>query len=58
LGAGFKGNLSLSSQRSDISGGFILARGKVQVNASTDVMIENLKESMQIELSQMLFDSE
>ena len=58
LGAGFKGNLSLSSQRADISGGFILARGKVQVNASTDVMIENLKESMQIELSQMLFDSE
>ena len=58
LGAGFKGNLSLSSQRADISGGFILARGKVQINASTDVMIESLKESMQIELSQMLFDSE
>jgi V/A-type H+-transporting ATPase subunit E len=58
LGAGFKGNLTLSSQRADISGGFILARGKVQVNASTDVMIENLKESMQIELSQMLFDNE
>lgn len=58
LGAGFKGNLRLSEQRADITGGFILARGKVQVNASTDVLIENLKESMQIELSQMLFDGE
>lgn len=55
LGAGFKGNLQLSSQRADISGGFILARGKVQINASTDVLIESLKELMQIELSQMLF---
>lgn len=55
LGDGFKGNLRLSSERADISGGFILSRGKVQINASTDVMIDNLRESMQVELSGMLF---
>ncbi|MEN8127927.1 MAG: V-type ATP synthase subunit E [Planctomycetota bacterium] len=55
LGSGLKGNLRLSSQRADIAGGFILSRGKVQVNASTDVMIESLRESMEIELSKFLF---
>ena len=55
LGAGFKGNLRLSDQRADIAGGFILTRGKVQVNASTDVMIDSLRERMEIELSQGLF---
>ena len=55
LGAGFKGNLRLSNERADIAGGFILTRGKVQVNASTDVMIDALRESMAIELSQELF---
>ena len=55
LGAGFKGNLRLSNERADIAGGFILTRGKVQVNASTDVMIDALRESMAIEISQELF---
>jgi V/A-type H+-transporting ATPase subunit E len=56
LGSGFKGNLRLSVQRADIAGGFILSRGKVQINASTDVMIDSLRESMEIELSEELFD--
>jgi V/A-type H+-transporting ATPase subunit E len=58
LGAGFKGNLRLAAQRGSFSGGFVLARGKVQINASTDVLVENLRESMQIELSQILFTDE
>lgn len=58
IGDGFKGNLRLRPERADISGGFILARGKVQINASTDVMIEDLRESMQIELSEALFSDE
>ena len=57
LGAGFKGNLRLSEQRADITGGFILSRGKVRINASTDVLIERLRESMQIELSGELFST-
>ncbi len=55
LGAGFKGNLRLAGQRADIAGGFILSRGKVRINASTDVLIERLRESMQVELANELF---
>ena len=57
LGSGFKGNLRLSSRRADIAGGCILARGKVQINASTDVLVESLRESMEMELSQALFET-
>ncbi len=58
LGTGFKGNLLLSTERGDFAGGFILSRGKVQINATTDVMIGTLRESIEIELSQLLFDTE
>ena len=36
LGAGFKGNLRLANERADISGGFIVSRGKVRMNASVE----------------------
>ena len=55
LGAGFKGNLRLAGERADIAGGFILSRGKVRINASSDVLIDRLRESMQIELANELF---
>ena len=58
LGAGFKGNLRLSDKRADIAGGFILSRGKVRINASTDVLIERLRESLQIELVDELFSTQ
>ena len=58
LGAGFKGNLRLSDKRAEIAGGFILSRGKVRINASTDVLIDRLRESMEIELSRELFEAE
>jgi V/A-type H+-transporting ATPase subunit E len=56
LGSGFKGNLRLSGQRADIAGGFILARGKVQVNAGTDVLIDSLRETLEMELANELFE--
>ncbi|MCI0499166.1 MAG: V-type ATP synthase subunit E [Planctomycetales bacterium] len=52
---GAKGNLRLSDKQADITGGFILSCGRVQKNASTDVMIDRLRESMQIELANELF---
>lgn len=58
LGAGFKGNLRLSDKRAEIAGGFILSRGKVRINASTDVLIDRLRESMEIELSRELLEAE
>ncbi len=58
LGSGFKGNLRLSNERADIAGGFILSRGKVRINAGTDVLIDRLRESMQIELADALFSKQ
>lgn len=58
LGAGFKGNLRLSSQRGQFSGGFILSRGKVRINACTDVLVDRLRESMAMELTAELFAAE
>ncbi|OQY06874.1 MAG: hypothetical protein B6I25_02975 [Planctomycetales bacterium 4572_13] len=55
LGAGFKGNLRLSDEKGDFAGGFVLSRGKVQINVTADVMIEILRESMETELAAELF---
>lgn len=55
LGPGFKGNLRLSNKRADIAGGFILAGGQVQVNASIDVLLAQAREALEIELAKELF---
>ncbi len=55
LGTGFKGNLLLAKEKANISGGFILRRGKVRINVSTDVLVEQARESLEIELAQDLF---
>ena len=57
LGTGFKGSLRLAETKADIGGGFMLARGKVRINAATEVLIERLRESMEIELSRELFSN-
>jgi V/A-type H+-transporting ATPase subunit E len=55
LGPGFQGNLRLAPDRADIDGGFILRRGKVQVNCSTAVLIEQIREQTEMEVAQKLF---
>ena len=55
LGSGFKGNLRLGTENADIDGGFILRRGKVQINVSTDVLLERIREELEIELAAELF---
>lgn len=55
LGPGFKGNLQLANDTADIDGGFILRRGKIQVNVSLDVLIMQAREAMELELTQELF---
>lgn len=56
LGTGFKGNLRLSAQRADIVGGFLLSRGRVQVNVSTEVLIRQAREAMEMQLAKELFE--
>lgn len=55
LGPGFRGNLRLSDERADLDGGFLLRRGRVQINASTEVLIGQVREDMESELSEQLF---
>ncbi len=55
LGTGFKGNLHLASDRANIDGGFILRRGKIQLNVSTDVLLSQVRETIEMELSKDLF---
>jgi V/A-type H+-transporting ATPase subunit E len=55
LGSGFKGNLRLSQQRADISGGFILRRNNIQVNASIEVLVNSMREEFESEVVKELF---
>lgn len=55
LGPGFKGNLRLSGEKADIDGGFLLRRGKVQINCSTEVLIDQIRQTMEMELAGELF---
>lgn len=57
LGTGFKGNLMIASNKVDITGGFILRRGKVQINVSTDVLISQTRENLEMELAEDLFSN-
>jgi V/A-type H+-transporting ATPase subunit E len=50
-----KGGLRLSATREDIGGGFILSAGKVRINSSTDVMVSQLRDKMEMELAAELF---
>jgi vacuolar-type H+-ATPase subunit E/Vma4 len=55
LGPGFKGNLRLAKDKQDLQAGFILKRGKVKTNASFDVLIEQARQNLEIELARQLF---
>ncbi|MBN1125202.1 MAG: hypothetical protein JXA82_09345 [Sedimentisphaerales bacterium] len=58
LGPGFKGNLQLASERTDIRGGFILRRGNIRINVSTEVLVGQIRQELETELAQMLFGDE
>jgi len=55
LGPGYRGNLHLARDRAGISGGFILRRGKVQVNVSIEVLIQRAREELEMTLTNELF---
>jgi V/A-type H+-transporting ATPase subunit E len=50
-----KGGLKLSPAREDIRGGFILSSGKVRINASTDVIVSQLRGKLDMEFAAQLF---
>ena len=57
LGSNRKGNLKLSEERQDIGAGFILKRGKIKTNVSTDVLLDQARKELEIELAKELFET-
>ena len=58
LGPGYKGNLRLSEQRENLEGGFILKRGKIKNNVSTEVLLAQARKELEIELAKELFGNQ
>ncbi len=52
---GKKAELKLSDKKQDITAGFILKRGKIKTNASVNVLLEEAKRDLEIELAKDLF---
>jgi V/A-type H+-transporting ATPase subunit E len=56
LGGDLKGNLRLSGERRDLGGGgFVLKRGDILTNASLDVLLEQVRKELEMELAGELF---
>lgn len=50
-----KAELKLSDKKQDIAGGFILKRDKIKTNLSVNVLLEQAKRDLEIELAKDLF---
>lgn len=50
-----KGGLSLSQEKHHLGGGFLLKRGRIQTNVTTDVLVDQARNDLEIELSDELF---
>jgi V/A-type H+-transporting ATPase subunit E len=57
LGPGYKGNLRLSGQRQSLGVGFILTRGKVKTNVSIEVLLDQARKELEIQLAKELFEN-
>lgn len=55
LGSGKKGKLKLSAEKQGLEAGFILKRGKIKVNASIEVLLNEARKELEIELVKELF---
>lgn len=55
LGTKLKNNLKLSEQRQNLDAGFILKRGNIKNNVSLDVLIDQAKKELDIQLAKDLF---
>jgi V/A-type H+-transporting ATPase subunit E len=55
LGPDHKGKLRLSDEKQDLGGGFILRRGKIKTNVSIEVLLDQARKELEIELAKKLF---
>ena len=57
LGSGIKGNLKLSGKKQNIGAGFILTRGKIKTNVSIEVLLDQARKELEIQLAKELFEN-
>jgi V/A-type H+-transporting ATPase subunit E len=57
LGPGYKGNLRLSDEKQNLTGGFILRRGRIKNNVSIEVLLAQARRKLEIELAKQLFEN-
>jgi V/A-type H+-transporting ATPase subunit E len=57
LGPDYKGNLKLAKERQNLGAGFIISRGKVKTNVSIEVLLDQARKELEIELAKELFES-
>lgn len=50
-----KGNLTLSPEKHNFGGGFLLKHGKVRTNVTLDVLVQQARKDLEIELARDLF---
>lgn len=51
-----KGNLKLSDEKQDIGAGFILKRGQIKTNVSLDVLLDQARKELEIDMAKELFE--
>jgi V/A-type H+-transporting ATPase subunit E len=52
---GKKGSLTLANDEASITGGFILRRGKVEIDSSFTSLIKSQKDELEIKVADILF---
>jgi V/A-type H+-transporting ATPase subunit E len=53
---GKKGNLTISQDTYNIIGGFVLRRGKIELNSSLESLFKSSRDELETEVSKILFD--
>ena len=57
LGSDRNSNLKLSDQRQNLGAGFILTRGKIKTNVSIEVLLNQARKELEIQLAKELFEN-
>jgi V/A-type H+-transporting ATPase subunit E len=57
LSSDLKSSLKLSDQRQNLGAGFILSRGKINTNVSIEVLLDQARKELEIQLAKELFEN-
>ncbi len=57
LGSDRNSNLKLSDQKQNLGAGFILTRGKIKTNVSIEVLLDQARKELEIQLAKELFEN-